>query len=113
MTPLRQRMLHDMKIRNLSDNTQKSHLYQVSSFARHFRRLLELLGPEDVRAWLIYLLEERKLAPASLSPAIGALRLFYRETPRHDWSDEDFPLPRRPVKHSVILSFEEVTHFFE
>jgi hypothetical protein len=32
MTPLRQRMLHDMQIRNLSDNTQKSYLLQVSSF---------------------------------------------------------------------------------
>jgi hypothetical protein len=32
MTPLRQRMLHDMQIRNLADNTQKSYLirYPVS-----------------------------------------------------------------------------------
>jgi len=37
MTPLRERMLHDMRIRNLADNTQKSYLQQVSSFARHFR----------------------------------------------------------------------------
>ncbi|WP_416339122.1 phage integrase N-terminal SAM-like domain-containing protein, partial [Paraburkholderia sp. CNPSo 3076] len=44
MTPLRQRMLHDMQIRNLAENTQKSYLIQVSSFARHFRRSPELLG---------------------------------------------------------------------
>jgi integrase/recombinase XerD len=46
MTPLRQRMLHDMQIRNLAENTQKSYLIQVASFARHFRRSPELLGPE-------------------------------------------------------------------
>jgi hypothetical protein len=61
MTPLRQRMLHDMQIRNLAENTQYSYLIQVSSFARHFQRSPELLGPEEIRAWLIHLREGRKL----------------------------------------------------
>jgi len=113
MTPLRQRMLHDMQIRNLADNTQKSYLIQVRSFARHFRRSPELLGPEEIRAWLVYLLEERKLAPASLGATIGALRFLYRVTLKRDWSDEDFPLPRKPVRLPVILSLEEITTFFE
>jgi integrase/recombinase XerD len=113
MTPLRQRMLHDMLIRNLAENTQKSYLLQVSSFARHFRRSPELLGPDEIRAWLIYLREERKLAPRSLGPTIGALRFLYRVTLKRDWSDEDFPLPRMPVRLPVILSLEEITTFFE
>ncbi|WP_175796253.1 tyrosine-type recombinase/integrase [Burkholderia anthina] len=113
MTPLRQRMLHDMQIRNLADNTQKSYLIQVSSFARHFRRSPELLGPEEIRAWLVYLREERKLAPASLGATIGALRFLYRVTLKRDWSDEDFPLPKKPVRLPVILSFDEVTTFFD
>ena len=113
MTLLRQRMLHDMLIRNLADNTQKSYLQQVSSFARHFRRSPELLGPEEIRTWLIHLREERKLAPASLGPTIGALRFLYRVTLKRDWSDEEFPLPKKPVKLPVILSQEEITTFFE
>ncbi|MGF6439806.1 hypothetical protein [Paraburkholderia youngii] len=47
MAPLRERMQHDMLIRNLADNTQKSYLLQVSCFARHFGRSPELLGPEE------------------------------------------------------------------
>jgi integrase/recombinase XerD len=113
MTPLRQRMLHDMQIRNLAVNTQKTYLLQVSSFARHFRRSPELLGPEEIRAWIIHLTNERKLAPASVQLAVGALRFLYRITLRRDWCDEDFPLPKRPVKLPVILSFEEVTRLFE
>ncbi|UIF88510.1 site-specific integrase [Cupriavidus sp. UYPR2.512] len=113
MTPLRQRMLHDMQIRNLADNTQQSYLLQVSHFARHFRRSPEVLGPEEIRAWLIYLREERKLAPGSLGPTIGALRFLYRVTLKRDWSDEDFPLPKRPVRLPVILSQDEITAFFE
>ncbi|MGU7771602.1 tyrosine-type recombinase/integrase [Burkholderia sp. MR1-5-21] len=113
MTPLRQRMLHDMQIRNLAENTQKSYLYQVSSFARHFQRSPELLGAEEIRVWLVYLLEDRKLAPASLGTAIGALRFLYRVTLKRDWSDDDFPLPKKPVRLPVILSFDEVATFFD
>ena len=113
MTPLRQRMLHDMQIRNLADNTQKSYLIQVSSFARHFRRSPELLGPEEIRVWLVYLREERKLAAASLGATIGALRFLYRVTLKRDWSDEDFPLPKKPFRLPVVLSLEEITTFFD
>ncbi|QUN32219.1 site-specific integrase (plasmid) [Cupriavidus sp. KK10] len=113
MTPLRERMLRDMQIRNLADNTQRSYLLQVSSFARHFHRSPELLGPEEIRAWLIYLREERKLAPASLGATIGALRFLYRVTLKRDWSDDDFPLPRKPVRLPVVLSLEEITTFFD
>ena len=113
MTLLRQRMLHDMQIRNLAVNTQKAYLLQVSSFAKHFHRSPEVLGPEEIRAWQIYLTNERKLAPSSIQLAVGALRFLYRITLKRDWSDEDFPLPKRPVKLPVILSFEEVTRFFD
>ncbi len=111
MTLLRQRMLQDMQIRNLADNTQKSYLLQVSSFARHFRRSPELLGPEEIRAWLVHLREERKLAPASLGPTIGALRFLYRVTLRRAWSDEDFPLPKKPFSaYAAGLRVSEVVH---
>ncbi|MBP0639673.1 site-specific integrase [Cupriavidus sp. AcVe19-6a] len=113
MTPLRERMLRDMQIRNLADNTQKSYLLQVSKFAQHFRRSPDVLGPEEIRAWLVYLREERKLAPSSLFPAVGALRFLYRVTLRRPWSDEDFPLPKKPVRLPVILSLEEIASFFE
>ena len=52
MTPLRQRLLEDMQIRNLSVNTQRSYVEQVSRFARHFSQSPEALGVEDVlRTW--------------------------------------------------------------
>src|SRR5260370_16876776 len=80
MTLLRQRMLQDMQIRNLADNTQKSYLLQVSSFARHFRRSPELLGPEEIRAWLVHLREKPKLPPPTLRPPIGPLPFPYPVT---------------------------------
>ena len=41
-------------------------MQQVSLFARHFNRLSELLGPEDIRSYQIYLTNERELAPRLL-----------------------------------------------
>ncbi|WP_255519835.1 phage integrase N-terminal SAM-like domain-containing protein [Cupriavidus sp. IK-TO18] len=65
-----------MTCRSATLQTQKSYLIQVSSFARHFRRSPELLGPEEIRAWLVYLREERKLAPASLGATIISAAQF-------------------------------------
>ena len=66
MTPLRQRLLEDMQIRNLSVNTQRSYVEQVSRFARHFSLSPEVLGPEEIRAYQVYLTNEKKLAPGSI-----------------------------------------------
>ncbi|MCP1838342.1 hypothetical protein J2R78_001309 [Bradyrhizobium sp. USDA 4538] len=53
-----------MQIRNLSPYTQDSYLLQFSQFARHFAKSPALLGPEDVRAYQVYLTNEKKLAPS-------------------------------------------------
>jgi integrase/recombinase XerD len=45
MTPLRQRMIEDMEVRNLSPNTQLSYLQQVSGFAKYCHRSPEEFGP--------------------------------------------------------------------
>ena len=63
MTRLRQRMIEDMEIRNLSPNTQLSYLQQVSGFAKYCHRSPEEVGPDDIRAYQVHLTTERKLAP--------------------------------------------------
>src|SRR6266568_7681395 len=112
MTPLRQRMTEDMQVRNLSPHTQTSYLQQVSLFARHFNKSPEQLGPEDIRAYQIYLTNEKRLAPNSIHTAVAALRFLYRITLKKDWTfGEDIPLPKKPQKLPVVLSPEEVVHF--
>ena len=74
MTPLRRRLLEDMGIRNLADNTQSAYLQQIIAYSNHFHRPPEELGPEAVRAYQVYLTETRRLSPSSVSVATGALR---------------------------------------
>ena len=60
-----------MQVRNLALNTQTSYVQQVSLFARHFNKSPEELGPEDIRAYQVYLIKERKLAPGSTLIAVA------------------------------------------
>jgi hypothetical protein len=85
MTSLRQRMTEDMQIRNLSSNTQTSYLHQVTLFARYFKQSPELLGPEAIRSYQVYLTNERKLAVGSILIAIAALRFLYKITLKKEW----------------------------
>ena len=112
MTSLRQRMTEDMQVRNLALNTQMSYVQQVSLFARHFDKSPELLGPEDLRAYQVYLTNEKKLATGSVLIAVAALRFLYKVSLKKDWSFEDvIPAPKKPQKLPVVLSPEEVLHF--
>jgi integrase/recombinase XerD len=113
MTPLRQRMLEDMRIRNLAENTQRAYVQHVSAFARHFARSPEELGPEDIRAYQVYLTDERKLAPASVCMVSGALRFLYHVTLKRAWVEREIPMPKKPFKLPVILSSAEIMRFLE
>jgi len=112
MTSLRQRMTEDMQVRNLALNTQTSYVQQVSLFARHFHKSPEQLGLEDIRAYQVYLTNEKKLSPGSVLIAVAALRFLYKVSLKKDWSFEDaIPAPKKPQRLPVVLSPEEVLHF--
>ena len=114
MTSLRQRLIEDMQIRNLAVNTQESYIQQVSLFARHFNRSPELLGPEQIRAYQLYMTNEKKLSTGSIVVAISALRFVYRVTLKKDWSFADIiPAPHKPQTLPVVLSPEEVIQFLD
>ena len=58
ISPLRQRMIEDMRIRNLAQATQQSYLYAVAKFSRYFHRSPDRLGPEEVRAYQLHLADQ-------------------------------------------------------
>lgn len=114
MTPLRQRMLEDMQVRNLSPLTQRAYLEHVARFARHFGQSPTLLGPEDIRAYQIYLTNEKQLAPASIVITVAALRFLYMVTLQKPWTVAVvIPAPKRPQTLPVILSRAEVVQFLD
>jgi len=105
-------MTEDMQVRGLSPQTQATYVQQVSLFARHFNRSPELLGPEEIRSYQLYLTNQRKLAPNSIILAVAALRFLYKITLHKDWSlTEVIPTPKKPQKLPIVPSPEEVLRF--
>jgi integrase/recombinase XerD len=114
MTSLRRRMLEDMQVRNFSPHTQMSYVQQVARFARYFQQSPESLGPEEIRAYQLYLTNDRKLAVGSILIAVAALRFLYTVTLQKTWSVEDIiPAPKKPQRLPIVLSPEEVLQFLE
>jgi integrase/recombinase XerD len=112
MTSLRPRMREDMQVRNLSLSTQLTYIRQVSLFARYFNKPPDILGPEEIRAYQVYLASEKKLSSKSIIIAAAAMRFLYKVTLHKKWSFENIiPLPKKPLILPVILSPEEVLQF--
>jgi integrase/recombinase XerD len=111
-TLLRQRMLEDMQVRNLSPHTQQSYVQRVAQFSRHCGKSPERLGSAEIRAYQVYLIKEKRLAAKSISTAVSALRFLYTITLKKDWLVQDvIPAPKVPQTLPVVLSPEEVLQF--
>jgi len=108
MTPLRERMTQDMQIRNLSPRTIECYTYHVGCFAKHFGRSPEQLGPEEVRQYQVYLVQEKKASWTSFNQAVCALRFLYRTTVPRAWPVTQIPYAKKPKKLPVVLGPEEV-----
>lgn len=108
MTPLRQRMLNDMQVRNFAARTVKSYVDQVSQFARYFGRSPEQLGPEEIRLYQIHLVQKKKVAWNTFNQAVCALRFLYRTTLAKDWPITHIPYAKRPKRLPTVLSADEV-----
>ena len=113
MTPLKQRMLEDLHIRNYSPSTVRCYVRSVAEFAKHFKKSPEHLGPEEIRKWQLYLRDEKKLKLSSYIQAVCALRFFYRNTLNRKIDIDRIPLPRYETKLPVILSKEEAKALLE
>jgi site-specific recombinase XerD len=100
-------MIDDMKIRNMSPNTQKVYIRAVANFSAFHKRSPDKLGIEDVRAYRLHLMQ-RGLKATSMYPIIGALRFFYGTTLGQQDIVEHIPFARREDTLPAVLTQEQV-----
>jgi len=113
MTHLRQRMIEDIRVRNLSPKTQVAYVTQVARFAKYFGKSPEVLGPEEVRAYLVYLINEKHVSWSLFNQTSCALKFLYRVTIPREWHVDQIPFPRQERKLPVALSPGEVARFLD
>ena len=108
MTPLRQRFVEDLQIRNYADSTVETYTYHVACFARFHGRSPERLGPEEVRAYQVHLVTVKKVSWATFNQTVCALRFLYRITIPRDWPVAMIPFGKRPKTLPTVLGGDEV-----
>jgi site-specific recombinase XerD len=106
-------MLEDLRIRNYAPTTVACYIRSVAEFAQHFNRPPDQLGPEEIRSWQLFLLNERRVKISTYIQAVCALRFFYRNTLNRKIEIDRIPLPRYEKKLPVILSKAEVKALLE
>ena len=108
MTQLRRMMLEELQRRNYSAITTRKYLQVVTNFARHFGKSPDKLGPNHLRTYQAYLLQERKLASGTAVNYVAALRFFFLKTLRRHQFRDFLPYPRDRRRLPTVLSLEEV-----
>jgi integrase/recombinase XerD len=107
ISPLRQRMIDDMRMRKLSEKTQTHYLRWVQRFAVFLGRSPATATVEDLRRYQLHLVDSGT-SPGSLNAAISALKFFFDVTlDRGELMAKRQPVPL-PRKLPVVLSRDEV-----
>lgn len=111
MSPLRERMIREMQLQRKSLNTINAYVAAVADLARHYDRSPERIGYDEVRAYLHYLIVDRKLADSTCNLKLAGIRFLYR----HVLGQPEFNLriPRkRAGKLPEPLSRKEIQRLF-
>jgi integrase/recombinase XerD len=108
VTPLLQRLHDELVRRHYATTTRESYLKILNAFHRHVGKRLDRVGPNDLRRYQVYLLEERRLAVGTVVAQLAALRFFYLRVLKRRDMKEDLPYPKRPRRLPIVLSPDEV-----
>jgi site-specific recombinase XerD len=112
MSPLRQRMLDDMRIRNMSQLTQYTYVRAVANYSAFHGRAPDKLNAEHVRSYRLHLIE-RGLKANSLNPIMGGLRFFYATTLGNKQVAEAIPYARKEDTLPAVLTQDQVVRLLK
>ena len=108
MTPLRQRFIEDLQLRNRSPRTISVYVQHVRDLALFYNLSPERLDAEQIHRYLLHLLHERKASWPKYNQTVCALRFFYRVTCPSDIHVSRLPYGKKPKRALVIPTPAEV-----
>ena len=108
VSPLRKKMIEDMQLHGLSENTQELYVRAVSQLSQYVHRGPDKVTEEDIRQYFLYLTNEKKSSRSTTTVALCGIKFFYENTLRRDWPTLRLVRPAPEYKLPVILSRDEV-----
>ncbi len=107
-TPLRERMIEDMRIRGMGDKAQKAHIRAVKHFAGFLKRSPDTATPDDLRAYQLHM-TDTGVPPTTYNAWIMALRFLFGKTCGREEMKKYMQFRTQPRKLPVVLSVEDVS----
>jgi len=112
ISPLRRRMLEDMRLRGLREETQRDYIRFVRSFAAFLKRSPDSATAEDIRRFQVHQAESG-VQPPTVNSSVSALRFLFTVTLDRPDLARRFVLVRQARKLPNVLSAEEVSRLLE
>ena len=112
ISPLRQRMIEDMTVRNFVEKTRNDYIRQVKTFTAFLGRSPDQAIPEDLRRFQLHQ-TRAGVRPPSINGSVAALRFFFTVTLDRPEMARHLTFVREPRKMPVVLSPEEVARLLE
>jgi hypothetical protein len=103
MSPLRQRFIDDLRLRNLSPRTIEVYVHAVKEFAKHFGKSAEVLGPDEIRQCQLHLIEQ-KVPWSAFNQGVCALRFRHNVTPERAYIIKHLPFAKRSASAPTLAS---------
>ena len=97
----------------LEEPTARTYVRIVRDFAEYFHQPPDKLGPEQIRQYQAHLFQTKKLAPATVSQYVSALRFLFVKTLRRHFLAEYIPFPKSRRRLPTVLSPKEVTRLID
>lgn len=107
VSPLRQRMIEDMRLRKLAPKTQKAYIRAVCKLARYLDRSPDTATEEDLRRFQLHMVDDGA-SPITLNATIVGLNFLFTVTLRRPDLMARMQSVRVPLKLPVVLSKDEV-----
>jgi integrase/recombinase XerD len=108
MGQLRDRMEADLRLAGYSPSTRKTYLGYARLFAKHHMRSPVEMGEDEIRQYLLHMVEERKISPQTYRQIRAALTFLYSITLKRETEVDYLPVRRKKLKLPVVLSGTEV-----
>ena len=112
MGELRDRMIREMQLRRFAPGTQDAYAHAVAGLVKYHHRSPDRISLEQVKDYLLHLMNERKLSWSAVNVKIAAIRFFYVETLKRQDVTADIPPRRTPRSLPEILSAHEIEQLF-
>jgi len=108
MNTLREKMLAELQLRGITPRTQTAYLREIAKLENYFNRSPEELGEEEVKEYLVHMLEDRGLSSGTYKYYAAGIKFLYRTTLNRGEVVEKIKYPKAKIKLPVVLDLSEV-----